>query len=391
MYKLHPDYLFTGSTLLPQGNVLVLDANGVVMDIVTLEEAGENVQHLHGILSPGFVNAHCHLELSHMQGVIPEHTGLVNFVSAIVTQRHFAEEKILEAIHVQEQAMINNGIVAVGDICNNTLTLSQKEQHRLAYHNFIEISGWNPLVAQKRLEDSLKCLDAFASSFPSYTSLSPHAPYSVSTPLWELMQPYFEGCTVTLHNQECAAENELFQTATGDFLRLYDSMGIKNNLHHAVAQNSLPVCLPWLRNAARVLLVHNSFTQPSDLSFLLSIQGPEYYICLCPSANLYIENTLPPIDIFLREGLNLVLGTDSLASNHQLSIWEEIKVLKESFPFLSLAQLLQWATLNGAKALHMDNNLGSFAPGKQPGLVLLEGVCPSGSIERGIAKKFNLV
>lgn len=389
MYKLHPDHLFTGTTMLPQGHVLVLDRKGVVMDIVPLEEAGEDVQQLHGILSPGFVNAHCHLELSHMQGVIPEHTGLVNFVSAIVTQRHFAEEQILEAIRVQEQAMIDNGIVAVGDICNNTLTLSQKQQQRLQYHNFVEVSGWNPLVAQKRLDLSLQCLEAFARSFPNHTSLAPHAPYSVSAPLWELMQPYFEGRTVTLHNQECAAENELFQTGTGDFLRLYESMGISNDLHQAVAQNSLPVCLPWLRHAARVLLVHNSFTEASDLAFLRSVPGPEYFICLCPSANLYIENTLPPIELFLREGMNLVLGTDSLASNHQLSVWEEIRVMHARFPSLTLAQLLQWATLNGAKALNMDDHLGSFTPGKQPGLVLLEQVDLNGSLEKGTAKKFN--
>jgi len=95
-------------------------------------------------------------------------------------------------------------------------------------------------------------------------------------------------------------------------------------------------------------------------------------LCLCPSANLYIENNLPDILLLQKNNCNIVLGTDSYASNHQLSIWEEIRILQKHFPALTLETLLQWATSNGAKAMQMDAMLGSFEKGKQPGLVLIK-------------------
>ncbi len=97
------------------------------MDIVDEPEAGEDIQKLDGLISPGFTNCHCHLELSHLKGLIPEGTGLVDFVFSVVTKRNTTEELIQQAIKDAENEMINNGIVAVGDICNNADTLLQKE------------------------------------------------------------------------------------------------------------------------------------------------------------------------------------------------------------------------------------------------------------------------
>jgi len=101
---------------------------------------------------------------------------------------------------------------------------------------------------------------------------------------------------------------------------------------------------------------------------------PNIYFCLCPNANLYISGQLPDIKLLLRHGCDIVLGTDSLASNHQLDILEEMKTLQSHFPDLSTAALLQWATSNGARALQLDSMLGAFEPRKQPGVVLIEGM-----------------
>src|SRR5688572_4814248 len=132
--------------------VLVTKKDGEIEAIIDDEDAGEDVEAFKGTLSPGFVNAHCHLELSHMKGSIPENTGLVDFVYKVVNERHFAEEEILSAIQNAEDEMLSNGIVAVGDICNNLLTLPQKLKQRLAYYNFIEASGWLPAVCEPRFE-----------------------------------------------------------------------------------------------------------------------------------------------------------------------------------------------------------------------------------------------
>jgi cytosine/adenosine deaminase-related metal-dependent hydrolase len=98
------------------------------------------------------------------------------------------------------------------------------------------------------------------------------------------------------------------------------------------------------------------------------------FFCLCPNANLYIINTLPDVNMLVENDCMIVLGTDSLASNHQLSIVEEIKTLHQNFPAIPLELMLQWATINGAKALQMEGRLGSFEKGKQPGIVLIEGI-----------------
>ena len=111
--KFTANNIFTGHTLLPEENVLITDKTGVIVDILPLKDAGEGVEALKGILSPGFINAHCHLELSHLKGVVPEQTGLVDFVFKIMTERHFAETEILTAIEAAEAAMLQNGIAAV--------------------------------------------------------------------------------------------------------------------------------------------------------------------------------------------------------------------------------------------------------------------------------------
>jgi len=370
-HKFKASQLFTGTEMLDENFVLIVKHDGTIEAIVSTNEAGEDVQQLNGILCPGFINAHCHLELSHMKGLIAEHTGLVDFVLQVVTQRHFPEDEILAAIEKGENDMLAAGIVAVGDICNNTFTLSQKKLNRLHYHNFIEVSGWNPLIAEMRMERSLEHYHAFQQTFPTHTSLSPHAPYSVSPELWILMRPYFIEQALTIHNQESKAENELFQSGTGDFIRLYETMHINNPSFKAPGTNSLPTYFHQMQQGKHVMLVHNSFINQDDIDLVLESNVPVSF-CLCPNANLYIENILPAVDLMLQNKLTICIGTDSLASNHQLNILEEIKTLLLHFPHISLITLLQAATLNGAKALGMDDLLGSFEKGKKPGVLLLE-------------------
>src|SRR3954465_14225513 len=130
--KFKADIIFTGTEMLTGGShVLITNDKGVIQEIADEKEAGDDIQQVKGILSPGFINCHCHLELSHMKGLIAEKTGLVDFVFSVVTQRHFPDEEILDAIAAAENEMIQNGIVAVGDISNNILTISQKLKHNL--------------------------------------------------------------------------------------------------------------------------------------------------------------------------------------------------------------------------------------------------------------------
>jgi aminodeoxyfutalosine deaminase len=364
-----------------EGMMLVLNEYSEVIDLVTDDGSAERFE---GLLMPGMVNCHCHLELSHMKGKIPEGTGLVDFVLKVVSERHCPEEEIMAAIAMAEAEMKQNGIVAVGDICNNASTLTQKSASNLYYYNFIEASGWLPDVAEQRFKRAQELLEAFdtLSGYPTPNpplqkpnSIVPHAPYSVSPALWEKLQPHFYQKAVSIHNQETAGENEFFQQGTGDFRRLYQLMRIDNGHHQPTQKTSLQSYIHWLQKAHSVLLVHNTYTTQADLDFLQSSgygQESHIYFCLCPNANQYIEKALPPVQLFRDNQCRMVLGTDSLASNHQLSILEEIKTLQQHFPSIGLEEMLGWATINGAKALMMDETLGSFEKGKKPGVVLIE-------------------
>jgi aminodeoxyfutalosine deaminase len=375
--KFQAEKIFDGRKFLDQGQVLITTEDGIIEAMVPVPEAGGDIEKVEGILSPGFVNCHCHLELSHMKGRIPERTGLVDFVFKVVTERHHPEEEILQAIAGAEDEMLGNGIVAVGDICNNTLTIPQKEKQRLLYYNFVEASGWLPAVAENRLERAKQLYGEFLAiadqTATTNVCIVPHASYSVSDELWKAIQPYFEKKVVSIHNQETAFEDEFFLQGTGDFKRMYELMKIDNSHHQPTKRSSLQSYFDKLVKAKNILLVHNTFTTREDIDYArhLSSVSSQLFFCLCVNANQYIENALPSIERF-RENCNIVLGTDSLASNRSLNLADEIKTIRTHFPGIPLEEILKWATLNGAKALEMENVIGSFEKGKKPGVLAFD-------------------
>lgn len=369
--KLQADYLFNGGKILSSTNVIICNEKGVIEEILDQKEAGEGIEKFRGLLTPGFVNCHCHLELSHMRGLIPEKTGLIDFVFSVVTQRNLPEEEIRQAIGVAENEMLQNGIVAAGDISNNGFTIEQKLNHNLHYYNFVEASGWLPDVATQRFARSKEYFNLYSKHLP--TSIVPHAPYSVSDALWNLIKPYFKNKVVSIHNQETVFEDELFLQNSGDFVRMYQMMKLDNSFYKASGKSSLQTYFSKLEEAAHVLLVHNTFTKEQDIAFVKNTRpGNSVSFCLCVNANQYIEQSIPPIDMLRNHGCNIVLGTDSLASNWSLSILDEMRTIQNQFPSIPLEELLSWATINGAQALQMNDKLGSFEKGKQPGIVLLQ-------------------
>ena len=373
--KFSADKLFTGNEIL-QNRVLITDEKCIVENIIASEDAGDGIQYMEGIISPGFINCHCHLELSHMRGLIPEKTGLIDFVFSILTKRHLDEEVILQAIATAEDEMLQNGIVAVGDICNNELTALQKSKRRIHYYNFIETSGWLPQVAETRMSHSLEVYNTYSQLSATnchQSSIVPHAPYSVSENLWQLLQPYFQDKTISIHNQETSFEDELFIQGSGDFIRMYQLMKLEKSFSPS-GKSSLQTYFPKLKGAKNVLLVHNTFTKENDVLYgkeQATLNKQNLFFCLCVNANLYIEDALPPLEMLINNDCTLVLGTDSIASNHSLSILDEIRTIKQHFNAVTTEQLLKMATLNGSKALNMSNTLGSFEKGKQPGVIVI--------------------
>jgi cytosine/adenosine deaminase-related metal-dependent hydrolase len=370
--KFQAEQVFSGTQLLDGHPVLVVREDGTIEDIIAREDAGEDIQQLNGLLSPGFVNAHCHLELSHLKNVIPPHTGLQEFVKQIVSLRKVEEHVIADAIEKAEDEMFQNGIVAVGDICNTLDTLEQKIKHRIAYYSFVELYDLDPTRAHDKIIAGINIQNTFQENCIR-ASLVPHAPYSVSFNLWKLLTEHFESHTITMHNQETKDENDFFETKTGSFLGMYERTKVSLDFFEPTGLTSVRSVLPYFKKAHRSILVHNSFTSVEDIQAVQK-EMPNSFWCICANANQYIEQTMPPIELLRSQKATIVMGTDSYASNWSLNMLDEIKTIQHHLPQIPLDELLGWATLNGAKALQMDKGIGSFEKGKKPGIVLIEGL-----------------
>ena len=192
-----------------------------------------------------------------------------------------------------------------------------------------------------------------------------------------------ENKVISIHNQENPGEDELYQTGGGDYMNFLGKFGFEKSPFPITGLSSLRSCLTRFNRNQRILLVHNTFTSSDDVHFAITY-AKEFlsgiHFCLCTNANLYIENKMPPVKMLMENGANIVLGTDSYSSNWQLSIAAEIRTIRKNIPEIPLQTILQWATINGAKALDRADVLGSFEKGKKPGVVLLDNELISSKI-----------
>lgn len=355
--------------------IISITNSGEILDIFLNDGhiPSSQIEYFQGVLCPGFINTHCHLELSHLKNEIKEHTQIDGFVKELQTKRGASEKTILEAIKKADQEMMKNGIVAVGDISNGNSTFKTKEKSAIYYHTFLEVFGFNPAQAldvynrAKGLESELKQLNLKC-------SIVPHSPYSVSDELFTLIRETHDSKNpMCIHNQENKDENIFYQSGEGRLAQMLKGFGLSLDHWKTNHSSSLQGYVKKLPSNSKTLFVHNTFTSLEDLDFTLnSIPNP--YWCFCPNANQYIENTLPNIPLFAEKETKCTIGTDSLASNYSLSILDELKAISAAFPKIKLNTLLKWATLNGAEFLGLDSQLGSFEKGKTPGINWLKEV-----------------
>ncbi len=369
------DRIHNGRTWLPAGSVIEVNETGVITAIHDNELPG--TEHYEGVLAPGFVNVHCHLELSHMKGAIPEHTGLIPFLQQVMGLRNgFTDEQKTQARQQAFADMQANGIVAVGDIANTNDTADLRNSGKMHFHTFVESIGFSE-TPQKQFGWAEQVYDAFAAQKQDSKylrqSIVPHAPYSVSNTLFGMIDRHHEQSILSIHNQESKAEDEYYLLKEGGVQTLLHSLGIDDTFFVPSGKSSLQTYLQWLSPKHPFIFVHNTYTGRNDIEIAKTLLRDVYW-CLCPNANLYIENTLPDIDLFLSEHAHLCIGTDSLSSNHQLCILSELYTIKEHYQHISWETLLGWGTDNGACALQMQDTVGALKPGMQPGVVHISGL-----------------
>lgn len=366
------NYVFTNTgDPIKNGAVTYDEHTGKILEVKMLTTETANTKFYNGVLVPGFVNAHCHLELSHLRGLIPKCEHLVDFLQKVV-QLQGNQVFNINDCQSADQAMYIAGVNAVGDISNTPNSAPVKRNSRIRYRNFIEIIG----TTSERIAHNHSTFQEVRKAFidndalPHSIHAVPHSPYLVSDAQFDDINALNVNdlSIVSIHNQETAAENELYISHTGSLADTFPKMA--TNIH-STGKTSLQSYGHYLADYENVLLVHNTYSQRDDFEYALRTFKNPYFV-LCPKSNLYLEQRLPDVATMKSLHLTLCFGTDSLSSNDTLSILEEMKVIAQNFRQFSFNELLQMATINGAKALNFADEFGTLQVGRTPGLVLLE-------------------
>jgi cytosine/adenosine deaminase-related metal-dependent hydrolase len=357
------DYIFTNILAPIKNGVVSIDSQGRIIDISETIK-GDEIR-IDGIICPGFVNVHCHSELSFAKGKIEPNTGIDSFINQLeIAKRNTSSEEKNKAVELALEEMQNNGIVAVGDIMNSEISIDAKRKSTLSFFNFIEVFGSQYKDAERLWYAALGLLE----KADQPKNIVPHSPYSLSRTLFQKLRDFSVTNSVTsMHHLESEGEVEYFKAAQGPIANRMKKWGLDIPIHIPTLKRPLNSVSEFIVNNDNILLIHNTFIEKEDIEFAKANFKNTYY-GLCPKANLFIENILPPVDLLMNSGVDLCLGTDSLASNNSLSIFDEMKTLDKDFE-IPLENLISWATLNGAKALQMEPSLGSISKGKTPGLI----------------------
>lgn len=373
MHRFSANYIFPIGKPPIKNGVVVLDNEGTVVELIDPkgnEVELEAMEFYNGIIVPGFINTHCHLELSHLKGKLKRATGIAGFVSQIRNLRGVTSDEIAKSIQRALNDERNNGIVAIGDICNTLDTIESKRKSDILFHNFIEQFGLSRENAFGRFSQSKELLNQFQTLTANISSITPHSTYSISDKLWELIKMEITNhkSIVSIHYGESKEEYLLLKDHSGPFAESFNELGIPINLPDCKSPSE--IVKRYIPKESNVLFIHNTFALKEEIQQLAAYFKETYFV-LCPSSNQFVEESLPDVKMISELGVNIAIGTDSYASSDTLSIFDQMMILQKNFSKLSFDVILKWATYNGAKALNFESKVGSIEVGKKPGLNLI--------------------
>ena len=345
-------------------------------------EPGECVEP--GALVPGFVNAHCHVELSHLHGKFRKGTGMAGFIDQINELRDWAGREVKQQlVRKWMDKMWEDGVSAMADISNDDSSFVIKKEHPMYVRTFLEVFGSEPEMCEGVMTEVTE-LKRVADAAGIDAAPTPHSCYTMSPQLLSASAAAgLESGYLSYHSQESQEEEELLISGSGAMYENRKRSGMSTP--PVTGESSLKYFIDRLAEAKsapydeHILLVHNVCLQQSDIDAAKKVMKNVYF-AICPLSNIFIHNALPPIDLMRKNGLAIALGTDSLSSNDDLDIVKELVCLRENFPHVPMKELLVWSSLNGALFLGKDDRLGSLSVGKCPGIVRIMNVDGEGKV-----------
>lgn len=364
-----------------KGYVEYDDVDGTIVSVGQCAD-GEDV--LPGAVVPGFVNAHCHVELSHLHGKFRKGTGMAGFIDQINELRDWAGHDVkVELTRRWMDKMWNDGVSAMADISNDDSSFEVKKSHPIYTRTFLEVFGSEPEMCEGVMTDVTdlhrKAKEAGIDAAPT-----PHSCYTMSPQLLSASAAAgLESGFLAYHSQESQEEEDLLMSGSGAMYENRKRSGMSTP--PVTGESSLKYFLDRLADAAsapydqNILLVHNVCLKQDDIDALKKVMKHPYF-AICPLSNIFIHNALPPVELMRANGLAVALGTDSLSSNDDLDMVKELACLHEAFPEVPMDEMLEWACLNGARFLKKDDVLGTITVGKRPGIVLVDNIDADGFV-----------
>lgn len=344
----------------PHGTITIQSDRIVAVEPASTRRADEDLGDV--AILPGLVNAHTHLDLSDARGKIPPTSNFTAWLSGVIAHRRGQTvEQIQRAIAEGLADTLQCGVTLLGDIAVNGAAWDSLSRARVRAVVFREMIGLSEERASAAFSDAIswKC-------FPTgdcYPGLSPHSPYSFRAELLSTVAEVIPDLSrITIHLAESPAECELLDRQTGAFLPFLSELGVWDP--SGFARNFGQV-IESLSGAKHLLLVHCNY-----LSHAVPIP-PNATIVYCPRTHAAFGHPPHPFREFMKRGVRVVLGTDSLASNPDLDILAEARFVHSRHPDLPGETLLRMITLDGAIALGWSDVTGSLTPGKSADLVVL--------------------
>ena len=375
-------YPLTGFEPVVNGFVELEDDGTVIRTGVCADPAAEP-EFYDGAVAPGFVNAHCHIELSSMKGLFRKGTGMAGFIDQINELRDTKsrEEKVRD-LTVAMDGLWDQGVVAMADISNGSDSFAVKAAHPMYTRTFLEVFGTEPEDCAAVM-DGVRRLKETADCFGIDAAPTPHACYTMSPELVTAVS--VEGLKsgfLSFHSEETEEEEEMLKYGTGKMWenRVKAGMSVppvtgKSSLLYFIDRLLAGHPAPFDEH---ILLVHECCLDQEGIDAAKAVMNHPF-VAVCPLSNLFIHNALPPIDLMRRNGLKVCVGTDSLSSNDDLNIVDELYCLQRNFPEVPLGELLTWASRNGAEFLARPE-FGVLEPGRRPGLVLIGNLDADGRL-----------
>jgi cytosine/adenosine deaminase-related metal-dependent hydrolase len=375
MKLLHADAVITGEAGVVRDGAVLVEDDGTIAGVgeagaLLPAHAGAAVERIRGVVFPGIVNAHTHVELSALRGQVPGGGGFVRWVEGLIAVRGEAQPETDEAAIVRAaDELCAAGTAAVGEVTNSLAAVSALARRNIGGCIFHEVFGVGLETAEKRLVDYERARGEWTHEDLAY-AVAPHTLYTTHLDAVRVIlgRARASGARTSLHLAEHSSERRAVEAGDGPVADWY-----KERLHIADA--------PWPRAplfdvagdvgalAPGVLLVHLTEARPAELERVAACGAS---VVFCPRSNLHIETKLPPLLAARAAGIEPALGTDSLASNASLDVLAEARAFADRFPGVPARELVQMATWNGARALGRTD-LGRIAKGARPGVVAVDG------------------